>query len=85
MVVPAHPFNPGRLIHVTWIIKETLNLPKQIFPCAPIFKNANQNYWKNGEKEDIYHQIQAKSADDEICFCTMSPPYANGRIHLEQP
>ena len=34
------------------------------------------------EKEQIYHQIQAKSAGRPKYILHDGPPYANGRIHL---
>ncbi len=65
--------------------KETLNLPKTDFPMRANLQKREPELLEKWEKEDIYHQIQAKSAGRPKYVLHDSPPYANGRIHLEQP
>jgi isoleucyl-tRNA synthetase len=62
--------------------KETLNLPKTDFPMRANLQKREPELLEKWEKEDIYHQIQAKSAGRPKYVLHDGPPYANGRIHL---
>ena len=62
--------------------KETLNLPKTDFPMRANLQKREPELLEKWEKEQIYHQIQAKSAGRPKYILHDGPPYANGRIHL---
>lgn len=62
--------------------KETLNLPKTDFPMRANLQKREPELLERWEQEDLYHQIQQKSAGRPKYILHDGPPYANGHIHL---
>jgi len=63
--------------------KDTLNLPRNIFPMKADLANREPNQLKEWyQGEDLYSQIRKKSQGKEKFILHDGPPYANGNIHI---
>ena len=62
--------------------KDTVNLPKTLFPMKASLEKLEQELLQRWEQEHIYQQLRQKYADRPKYILHDGPPYANGHIHL---
>ncbi len=62
--------------------RATLNLPQTSFNMKANLAQREPMCLKRWEKEDLYGQLQEKSAGRPLYVLHDGPPYANGHIHL---
>lgn len=62
--------------------KKTLNLPQTDFPIRAKLAQVEQELLLKWEKDDVYHEMQAKAKGKDKYILHDGPPYPNGDIHL---
>lgn len=62
--------------------KDTLNLPKTLFPMKADLPQREPLILEKWEKMNIYRRILEKRKDSPLFILHDGPPYANGNIHL---
>ncbi|MEC7803615.1 MAG: isoleucine--tRNA ligase [Pseudomonadota bacterium] len=61
--------------------KDTLNLPKTVFPMRARLAQREPEMAEQWREQDLYGQIRAKAKGREKFILVDGPPYANGEIH----